>query len=481
MAARGTRRWASVVGAFVALLTLLVPELAWAQTCPNVSISVNSVVNRYVGTTDTANNLFPLRPQNLQPTWINYNDCKSDIRLQFTILVSGLPCSDTIQVWAGPTDCTQVAARQTTSGSTRCWPVAATGSFAMQQSSTGDIRAQDIVAFIDTAEPPTLYSPQGPKGCQAQLSPGGSSLGIYFMAMEADGQTVDGTAAVYGSSGTSSSGGCSSFGADLIGPYPPSNVTAGIGEDLIIVNWTPAVDSTIQGFNIYCEDKGMVNADTGTLLPEASLICPDSGVTQTIPEADIVDGLIVDTGAATMTDAAGCRFVNVDDAGGQGGASCTSNVLVDQFVVGASAVASIDGGFTPIATEASAEAAPTGAVGISNIPNKYLCGQLGGVNSASYTVQNFADGGPAIKDGVEYAVTVAAFDGTGNTGIIGNISCVVPSPVIDFWTAYTNAGGLAGGGFCALEGAGMPVGGSLFGICMGVIGLTMVRRRWRRR
>ena len=77
-----------MLGACVALIALLLaPRVARAQTCPSVAITVNPLVNRYIGPSDTNANLFPLRPQNLQPTWINYQDCKDDIRLQFTILV----------------------------------------------------------------------------------------------------------------------------------------------------------------------------------------------------------------------------------------------------------------------------------------------------------------------------------------------------------------------------------------------------------
>lgn len=189
-----------MVGASV--IVVLLPQIAWGQTCPDISINLDSVVPRYTGTSDSPANLFPLRPQNLQPTWIDETDCKDDIRLQFTVLLGGLPCTDTIQVWAGTTDCTQVSARQANSGSARCWPVVATGSFAMSATSTGDIRAQDIVANLMTSEPPTIYSPSSVKACQSLAGGGpllcsGVSLGLYFMAVEADGETVDGTSAIY--------------------------------------------------------------------------------------------------------------------------------------------------------------------------------------------------------------------------------------------------------------------------------------------
>jgi len=472
-----------VVGACVAFLAVLAPDLAWAQQCPSVSINVNPLVPRYSGPPgDTNAELYPLRPQNLYPTWINYKDCKDDIRLQFTMLVSGLPCTDSIQVWAGTVDCTQVAARQANSGATHCWPVTPPGAFQMQTSSTGDIRAQDIVHYITNPEPPTTYVPGDVTSCESQASPGGVSLGLYFMAIEADGQTVDGTSGMYGSG--SSSGGMTTmgaFGADLVGPYAPSNVTAGVGENLIVVNWLPAIDSTIQGFNVYCQAQGMTT-DAGILIPDATLVCPDTGVAS-VPDAN-AEGGVAETGPVATPDAAGCHYVNLLDAGGSGASSCNSSVLVNQFTVSPlTATTSVDGAVIPPVTfdSGSDAVAPTGNVGISDIPGMYLCGQVGGNTTSSLVVQNFLDGGPNIKDGIQYAVTVAATDGTGNTGIIGNVSCVIPSPVIDFWTAYTNAGGLAGGGFCALEGAGMPVGGTLFGLGIGVAALTLARRRRRHR
>jgi hypothetical protein len=218
------------------LFAVLVPQVAWGQTCPAISINVNSVVPRYTGARDTSGNLLPLRPQNLQPTWIDENDCKSDARLQFTVLIGGLPCTDTIQVWAGTTDCTQVSARQANSGSTGCWPVAASGSFAMSSSATGDIRAQDIVAFINSAEPPTIYAPSSVEACQAlvddaKLTQCGMPLSLYFMAIEADGETVDGTSAIYdlGAELVLADGGsCSSSSTDA-GPLKVNVVDAGAG------------------------------------------------------------------------------------------------------------------------------------------------------------------------------------------------------------------------------------------------------------
>jgi hypothetical protein len=175
-------------------LSVLPPRLAGAQsaTCPNISLNVNLTVPLYFPGGDTAANLYPYRPQNLDLTAIDYKDCIDDIHLEFTVLIGGLPCTDEIWVWAGTTDCTQTTARERNSGSGQCWPVAPIGAFSMAETSTANIRAQDIVAHIsDSSSASTTYSPAGKTACQWQSSPGIVPLSIYFMAVEADGVTVD--------------------------------------------------------------------------------------------------------------------------------------------------------------------------------------------------------------------------------------------------------------------------------------------------
>jgi MYXO-CTERM domain-containing protein len=186
----------------VGLMSVLAPRVSWAETCPNINLSVSPLVPRYQGTADTATNRYPVRARNLSPSWIDLKDCQDDIRLQFTLLMSGLPCSDTIQAWVGrETDCTPVAARQTHSGAARCWPVSAPS--LAQESVTVDLRAQDLVAFMGSADAPSIYSQEGTSACSALASEAttspcsGDSLSLYFMAIEADGETVDGTSAEY--------------------------------------------------------------------------------------------------------------------------------------------------------------------------------------------------------------------------------------------------------------------------------------------
>ena len=68
----------------------------------------------------------------------------------------------------------------------------------------------------------------------------------------------------------------------------------------------------------------------------------------------------------------------------------------------------------------------------------------------------------------------------GNVGLLSNLACQTPAPVVDFWNQYGRAGGLAGGGFCTLQGAGIPAFGSVFGLGIGLAAGAFVRRRRRR-
>jgi hypothetical protein len=175
-----------------------IDPLTGSGTCPNISITVSPTVPRYLPGGDSNASLFPLRSENLNPTAVDYNDCISDINLQFTLLIGGLPCTDTIQVWAGTTDCTQAPTRQANSGDARCYPVLQPGAFSMSQTSTANIRAQDIAAQVNDSSSSTTYTAATSVACEP-LANGNCELipiGLYFMAVEADGVTVD-TSAMY--------------------------------------------------------------------------------------------------------------------------------------------------------------------------------------------------------------------------------------------------------------------------------------------
>jgi hypothetical protein len=284
----------------------------------------------------------------------------------------------------------------------------------MSSESTGTIRAQDVVDFVSSASPPTTYTRATKAVCQSQCAPGGEALGLYFMAVEADGITVDGTSAEY------------QFGANLVGPYPPSDVAVGADVDGLVVSWSPAADATIAAFNVYCQD----------LAPEEGG-APGAGAT--------VDGGVL--------------------------GACESRVLVDQF------------------TCASAVDASTmtrgGAAGISEVPSQYLCGQAGGTTTSSFTVTGDAlDGGLDLGGAAQIAVGVAALDTTGNVGPLGNLVCAVPLNPGGFWVGAEGGPDPGGSPDRLLESCSDSSASAHFGDAelwmVGIVSVVFVERRRRR-
>ena len=177
-------------------------------------------------------------------------------------------------------------------------------------------------------------------------------------------------------------------------------------------------------------------------------------------------------------------------------ATCVSGPLQSVFTVdgglGSVVVGSTEGGTTGVLTltdagaDASADSGDTGTTslvgstpapgtvpetaGISNISSSYFNTYQAGAGISSYTVTG-------LTTGHQYAVAVAAVDSYGNVGPVG-LGCSTPTAVNDFYSAYMNDGGSAGGGYCSLVALGAPTVGSLFGL--GLTGAVVLFARRRR-
>src|SRR5579863_4026474 len=100
-----------IAAAILGSLLLMMSTAAYAQDGGGTSglgITINPTVQRY---TTTKSAMYPFRAQNLNPNDINFKDCSDNIVLEFQLFETGLPTIDTLQIWAGPTDCTQQSAR----------------------------------------------------------------------------------------------------------------------------------------------------------------------------------------------------------------------------------------------------------------------------------------------------------------------------------------------------------------------------------
>jgi hypothetical protein len=80
-----------------------------------------------------------------------------------------------------------------------------------------------------------------------------------------------------------------------------------------------------------------------------------------------------------------------------------------------------------------------------------------------------------LTNGVLYAIGVAAMDAFENPGPLSKLDCATPEPVTGFFEAYRDAGGLGGGGYCALGATRSHVFAS--GCLLAALGLVARRRR----
>jgi hypothetical protein len=433
------RVWKAVCCGFVLAAALLAePGIAWA--------SCDSSQPTYVCITSNTRspNGLPLRLAQFNPGGINYSDCAKDVTLDFALTVEGAASGDDLQIWVGPPTkahdeaCLNPAARKT-GGS--CWPLAPFKSIAIGSSVNVSVRAQDIAANLDNSSPPSSYTKATSvvEACQkGQTSPGPISLGIYFMLVGSDGK-VDGDPAEF------------ALQADVLGPFAPATVSATINDGYAQLSWVPPTDPSIAGYNVYCEDFGKDAAEKIGEKRDTGINGLDGGTTTGTCQSSLFANSSVFTTSATSSS-------------GDSGSTATP----DSGTTDTGAVAINEAGLpiTPVVTPA----------GISEIPLRPCASPSDGLeggtsgataSSATVTVTNY-----------DYWVfAVAAIDTSGNVGPIGNLTCGVPGPLADFWYDYTNAGGLAGGGYCALEAVGSPGGSVVMALGVGFVGIGFVRRR----
>jgi hypothetical protein len=492
----------------------------------------NTMVTRYEPGSDAA--VSP-RQTSENPTGISFADCAEDLDLAFTLNLSAAPVGSEIQIWAGTGDCiTNAASREPgASGFGRCWQAGPSTAFPVTGGSTatGRLHMRDIVEFIGQSDPPATYTPATSLlACKPASSESVIPLNIVFMFVDpsaggdAGAATYIGTPAQY------------TLSAALVGPFEPQELSVqdgGINSGTLDISWVPQLEATIQGYNIYVEDltapgAGVVSDGAPTL--EMPILCPerfactpkDSGTRDAALDAALdaatdagcdageSDALVAVSDAASLsqlTDAAlaamGCKrgppfFASGEAGAGTGGSSCVSPVLVNTFTVdgglGSAATSTgtpepsglFDSGFDSGGFDSGASQ-DTGVVvlstgtpstvsetaGISNISGHYLYQYVAGATASNFQITG-------LTNNHTYAITVAAVDGSGNVGPVAALTCGVPQPVTDFYSAYEQAGGQAGGGYCTIVGAGAPAFGSLFGIGLAGVGVAFTRRRQRR-
>jgi hypothetical protein len=478
--------------------SFLITASAGAQTTSGAVVSPTS---QTAPTRLINGNVVQPRNQNLTPLGVNYSDCINNMELDFPLEISGFNGSQQLAVWAGTGDCSVDAARGAPSGIPSCWNLGQCFSFMTGNTGvTCKVRVQNLVG-PENAPPNPATTPVnfGPEACTVQTSFAPVPLNIWFIPTTST-NTLNGMGYEY------------SIPTDLVGPPPPVVSTPGIGDTLLLVNWTANTDSDTAGYDVFidpppgttptffpkqvCDDGGSGSTNTTSTTATSASTSTSSS---TLDDGAIDDGAI-DDGAASASSTTSTSTTTTTSVSSSGAFSChfvggnsETGVLCQSDALTGGNASSIDGSSTtPVVDDAGniidSSVAPTGG-GISNILCDFLVGTSCPKGQPAYTAQNASVAGESgthlnitnLVDGANYNVVVAAVDNSGNVGPASPLVCQIPQPVNDFFKVYRMDGGGAGGNFCSLDVVGGPAASSFASAgSLGLAALALGRRRRRK-
>jgi hypothetical protein len=211
-------------------LGLLLPSALVVTAVSSSALSAPTTVSVTIGTTVTKE---PPRT-NSPPEQINFTDCAANAILTFGITRMGFTTNSdlNIQVWGqNDANCADDNVRNNTTG---CWKVADVS----PTDNTVDVRAQDIVA--QRSIPPAA----GPEVCTMPPVSPQSDFVLAFLVFNNSGVSQVPMPALWPPTGTGR--------YDVVGPRPPTNVTASPGGDSAILSFDASTDDDLSGYNAFC-------------------------------------------------------------------------------------------------------------------------------------------------------------------------------------------------------------------------------------
>ncbi|MEZ4220730.1 MAG: hypothetical protein R3B13_07345 [Polyangiaceae bacterium] len=365
----------------IGLVVSTLGATAWAQTITLPSVFDRTLTDRLGDGESRA--------------WINYDDCiKNDI-FSWTVTLSGF--SGTIlEVWVGQgADCTDSKVRS----DGQCWKVYSDSSPGGGVTETVKVAVRDVVSQTGPATGTAA-------DCERTDYPtAGQKVTLYFMLI--DGDTVK-THVTF-----------DDVKIDLVGPPAPSGVSAGIGENRLVINWKAPNAEDLSGYRLYCDP------------PPGSAASSPASHPMAVGDAALDGAAGADAATDSGSDAA-------SDATASGGAGGTAGSAGASGSAGTTASGGSAGSGNP--------ACPSALVSGSRPDSKYQCGTIESAIADSAEARS-------LVNGTTYAVAVAAVDRAGNSGPLSKVACGTPQEVNDFFELYRRAGGEGGGGFCSLTGS----------------------------
>jgi hypothetical protein len=390
-----------------------------APASANATINV-ALENLLPRTDPSGKTISNWRATTLHPEAVNFQDCVDDHRLRFPLTMSGFEPLGHIEVWAsnGGVDCGQQLNRS--SANQLCWRVAP--DVPLQQAVDVVIPVRKVMSG---APPFKAIQPDETENVCGKVDL--TNLTVQFLYF-APAQTA-----------AAASKKDVQIQVDTVGPAPPTGIKTKPGNTRVQVQWDNISGeggvSVLTGVQVFCDPVQPGAAQTITT--DAS--CTDIPIEASVdPDAEAGT---VDAGFETVCTDGGSETV-------AGGACSTPNFV------------SSDG--KPITPDAEFGA-------------KYGCGSSFGNTGTTVEAKEIA--GQPLENGKTYAVAVAGTDAYGNVGVLSSVFCEKPAETTDFWEAYRDSGGSAGGGFCATSGAGAPTGSiAAFGLVIAAA-VSMLRRK----
>jgi len=240
---------------------------------------------------------------------------------------------------------------------------------------------------------------------------------------------------------------------DLIGPPAPTGLSVSVNDDdSLLVSYTESTGTTdVKGYQAYCH----VLAGAGGGAADWHQPTAGTGGVGGLGGAGGVGGGVAGSAGA------------VTGGGGSGGAGGTTS--------------SGTGGTTSSGAGGSTSSG-TGGSGDSSCYSDILV--PGSLPEGASTCGSRVDSGDITVDGLtmgqEYVIAVAAIDNVDNVGPLSTLGCGTPEEVLDFFDAYRDAGGQAGGGLCQCQLVGLSLERPLAVAAVLVLGLAFGLRRSRR-
>jgi hypothetical protein len=396
-----------------------------------VGLSVSSLPAHAAGTISVSPPTWSNRVEDRLINKFNRKDCvdgdgtAAGIRdgavARFSVALRGAPTNALFQVWSG-TGCDQYANRSPTAVSRTCTLLTPDPLAPLDQNVT--IYLRDMVAtYGDTVD-------HSVEQCDASTTAGLQTRNLYFVVSD---PSTNATVAT----GTNSAW---AFTYDVKAPPPPTKVSAGSGDGSLVTSFTaPPGETNLLHYKFYCSlisAAPVVDGTAGT----GGTAGTETGGTGASAGTDTGGTAGTDTGGTAGTDTAGT------DTGGTAGTD-TGGTAAGGTTSGTSGTASTAGtaGTTTTAVDPECQSAVL-------IPGQFVRSDADGLIDCGEITAQAATGGETksvLTNDIKYAVAIATEDNVNNVGVLSALACNVPKDTTGFIEAYGEAGGRAGGGFCA--------------------------------